>query len=163
MKTRVHVPSKPEIPDHVILSNIYLFHRKMAVLDRNLAALFEVETRTLNNYARRHARRFPTGSVMKLSYEEDQMLKNQLGPLKHGRYTKYLPLAYTEPAIVILGGLVRSARSATLTVKLLSHFLKLQTLFANAELIGFGKYWNGVTADDERVSPHVVKSLKHYN
>lgn len=67
------------IPDEVVLSKIYLFRNLKVMLDADLAELYGVETKVLNQAVKRNLERFPVDFMFQLIDEEFQNLKSQIG------------------------------------------------------------------------------------
>jgi hypothetical protein len=66
------------VPQQIIESKIYLFRGKKVMLDRDLATLYGVETRTLNQAVRRNINRFPEDFMFQLTMEEMENWKSQI-------------------------------------------------------------------------------------
>jgi hypothetical protein len=79
-------------------SNIYLIRGQNVMLDADLAALYEVEVKVLNQAFKRNIERFPEDFMFQLTAEEAGRLRSQFVTLKTGRgqHRKYLPYAFTE-------------------------------------------------------------------
>ena len=86
------------IPDELVINKIYVIRGIKVMLDKDLAALYEVETKVFNQAVKRNIKRFPADFMFKLEKEEFQSLRSQIVTLEIGRgkYSKYLPLAFTE-------------------------------------------------------------------
>lgn len=85
------------IPIESITGKIYLIRGHKVLLDRDLAELYGVETRTLKQAVRRNIKRFPDDFMFELSREEEVTLRSQTVTLKgRGRHSKYLSFAFTE-------------------------------------------------------------------
>jgi hypothetical protein len=82
------------IPVELILSKIYLIRNVKVMLDRDLAELYHVETRTLNQSFRRNIKRFPADFMIHLTKKEHDSLKSQIVTSSWGGARK-LPLAFT--------------------------------------------------------------------
>lgn len=83
------------VPDEVIMNKIYLIRGKKVMLDRDLATLYEVETKQLKRAVRRNITRFPEDFMLELTTKEFSDLRSQFGTSSWGG-TRYLPLAFTE-------------------------------------------------------------------
>ena len=100
------------VPIELIASKIYLIRRGIKVmLDRDLAELYEVETRVLNQAVKRNIKRFPKDFMFQLTKEESQSLRSQNVTLKRGQYSKYLPFAFTEQGVLMLTPVLKSERN----------------------------------------------------
>lgn len=84
------------------------------MLDADLAALYDVPTKRLNEAVKRNVRRFPETFMFRLSGEEAAALRSQNATLEtgRGRYSKYSPLAFTEHGVVMLSSVLNSERAA---------------------------------------------------
>ena len=84
------------IPQIAIESRIHLIRNKKVMLDRDLAELYNVKTKVLNQSVKRNIVRFPEDFMFQLSKEETESLRSQIVTLKQGQNIKYLPFAFTE-------------------------------------------------------------------
>src|ERR1700686_3678469 len=95
------------VPAEVIERKILLLRGHKVMLDEDLATLYGVEVRVLNQAVNRNARRFPTDFMFQLTqeeYAEFTALRSQLVILEtgRGRYRKYMPYAFTEQGVAML-------------------------------------------------------------
>jgi len=81
---------------------ILLIRGQRVMLDRDLAALYGVETKNLNKAVRRNLDRFPADFMFQLTADEAECLRFQFGTLKRGQHFKYLPYAFTEQGVAML-------------------------------------------------------------
>jgi len=108
---RGHNETLIALPDERIINRIFVIRGKKVMLDRDLAELYGVETRALNQAIRRNRKRFPEDFMFQLTWEEahvlrsqivilngteDDISKSQTGISRRGRNIKYLPYAFTE-------------------------------------------------------------------
>lgn len=87
------------ISDELIITKIFNLRGQKVMLDRDLAEMYGVETRRLNEQVKRNIQRFPRHFMFELSAEEHESLRSQNAILKQGRHSKYLPYAFTEYGI----------------------------------------------------------------
>jgi hypothetical protein len=100
------------IPQRLVESKILFIRGKKVMLDRDLAALYGVETKMLNRAVKRNTERFPEDFMFQLSKEEyTELLRCQFGTLERGRYSKYLPYAFTENGVAMLSSVLNSDRA----------------------------------------------------
>ena len=92
----------------VIATKILLIRGKRVMLDRDLAKLYEVDTRQLTRQVRRNIDRFPKDFMLKLTKEEVQNLMCQIGTSSWGG-TRKLPYAFTEQGVAMLSGVLHSS------------------------------------------------------
>lgn len=118
------------------------------MLDEDLAALYEVETKALNRAVKRNLERFPADFMFQLSTEEFAALRFQSGTSnlrsqivtsnektvgRGGR--RYAPYAFTEQGVAMLSSVLRSERAIHVNIEIMRAFVKLrQMLSSNAEL-----------------------------
>ena len=127
---------------------LYLRGQKKIILDRDLAVLYGVETRILNQAVKRNAGRFPDDFMFKLTREEigriSQAVTSSLDPqrsrsqfviLKRGENIKYRPYAFTEQGVAMLSSVLKSERAVKVNIAIMRAFVRLrQTLETNREL-----------------------------
>ena len=107
------------LPEERIINKIYLIRNIKVMLDRDLADLYEVETRAFNQGVRRNIKRFPDDFMFQLIKEEAQdVLRSQFVTLKRGQHFKYLPMAFTEQGVAMLSSVLNSDRLLWLTSRL---------------------------------------------
>jgi hypothetical protein len=107
------------------------------MLDADLAALYQVDVRVLNQAVRRNADRFPSDFMFKLTAEEAASLRSQIVILEsgRGRYRKYHPLVFTEQGVAMLSSVLRSPRAIRVNIEIMRAFVQLRRMLgANAEL-----------------------------
>jgi hypothetical protein len=96
--------SQLPVPVELIERRIYLIRGQKVMLDGDLAELYQVPTRALNQAVRRHRDRFPEDFMFQLTEQEASALRSQIVILERGRgrYSKYVPLAFTEHGVAML-------------------------------------------------------------
>jgi len=116
---------------------IYLIRGEKVMLDFDLASLYQVTTKALNQAVRRNRDRFPTDFMFQLTpNESDQLNRSQIvtGSQKH-RIPKYCPYAFTEHGILMLSSVLQSARAVQVNIEIMRAFVRLrQILASNTEL-----------------------------
>jgi len=122
---------QPEQIEQVIL----LIRGQRVMLDRDLAALYGVETKNLNKAVRRNLDRFPADFMFQLTAEEAERLRFQFGTLKRGQHFKYLPQAFTQEGVAMLSSVPRSPRAIQVNIAIMRVFVRLrETLALHKEL-----------------------------
>ena len=107
------------------------------MLDADLAALYEVDVKVLNQAVKRNRARFPGDFMFQLTVEEASRLRSQSVTLKEGRgaHRKYRPFAFTEQGIAMLSSVLRSPRAVLVNIEIMRVFVHLRGLLqTNAEL-----------------------------
>jgi len=122
------------VPVEVISSKIYFIRGIKVMLDRDLAELYEVETRVLNQAVKRNIKRFPKDFMFQLTKDEFKILKSQIVTSRWGGVRK-LPLAFTEQGIAMLSGILHGDRAIHVNIQIMRVFVKLrQWLIDNKDL-----------------------------
>ncbi len=117
--------------ERVILS----IRGEKVMLDSDLAELYGVETKRLNEQVRRNLNRFPPDFMFQLTPQEWESLRSQFATLKRGAHRKYLPYVFTEHGALMLANVLNSERAAQTSVQVVRAFVRLrQMLTSNAEL-----------------------------
>jgi hypothetical protein len=125
------------VPLRHIERAILLLRGSKVMLDSDLAALYGVETKALNQAVRRSAERFPPDFMFQLTTEEADLLRSQIVTLKpgRGRHRKYRPYAFTEQGVAMLSSVLRSPRAVQVNVEIMRAFVRLRRMLgANEEL-----------------------------
>jgi len=120
--------SKIAIPDEIVKEKIYAIRGKNVILDRDLAELYEIETKRLKEQVRRNRDRFPADFMLELTDEENQELKEITGKKRPGRHSKYPPFAFTEHGVLMLASVLTSERAIKVNIKIIRVFNKMRTL-----------------------------------
>jgi len=117
---------------------ILLIRGQRVMLDRDLAALYGVETKNLNKAVRRNLGRFPADFMFQLAPDEAQAyaaLRFQLGTLKRGQHFKYLPQVFTQEGVAMLSSVLHSPRAIQVNIAIMRVFVRLrETLALHKEL-----------------------------
>jgi hypothetical protein len=124
------------IPLEQIEQKILLIRGQKVMLDSELARLYGVDTRALNQAVRRNHDRFPGDFMFQLTRSEFANLKFQFGTSSWGG-TRKLPRAFTEQGVAMLSSVLRSKRAARVNIAIMRAFVKLRELVsAHKELAG---------------------------
>jgi hypothetical protein len=135
---------KALIPLEVIEQRILLIRGHKVMLDRDLASLYGVTTKVLNQAVKRHKDRFPEDFMFQLTMEEATIwwtqvrggsLRSQIVTLKRGQHIKYRPYAFTEHGILMLSSVLNSERAIQVNIEIMRTFVRLRRILAShAEL-----------------------------
>ena len=120
------------IPVEFIEKRILLIRGQKVMLDSDLAALYGVETKALNQAVRRNIKRFPEDFMFELSREENDSLRSQIVTLKSGRgqHRKYLPYAFTEQGVAMLSSVLNSDQAIEVNILIMRAFVKLREMIS---------------------------------
>ena len=122
--------------DHlsIVASRILVVRGQRVILDRDLAALYGVMVRRLNEQVRRNRDRFPDGFMLELTNQEVTNLKSQFATSSWGGKRK-LPLAFTEHGAIMAATVLNSARAVQMTIYVVRAFIKVrESLAAHTQL-----------------------------
>jgi len=117
------------VPVEDIARRIHSVRGQRVMLDSDLAELYGVETRALNQAVKRNAGRFPGDFVFRLSREEAsnlRRLRSQFVILKRGEHLKYGPLAFTEHGAVMVAMVLNGSRAVQMSLFVVRAFLRLR-------------------------------------
>ena len=101
------------------------------MLDYDLAELYGVETKILNQAVKRNMKRFPGDFMFQLSFQEVRGLRSQSVTLKRGQHIKYRPYAFTEHGILMLSSVLNSERAVQVNIEIMRAFVKLREMLAS--------------------------------
>lgn len=120
-----------------IEARIHVIRGERVMLDADLAALYGVDTRTLNQAVSRNRNRFPGDFMFRLTVEEAGNLISQIVISSSARYggRRKLPYAFTEQGVAMLSSVLRSERAVAVNILIVRTFVQLRrTLTATTEL-----------------------------
>lgn len=121
---------KSLIPQENVNELIYLIRGQKVMLDADLAELYNVPTKRLNEQVRRNKKRFPSDFMFKLTKGEADSLRSQIAALKtgRGRHRKYVPLAFTEQGVAMLSGVLNSDRAIEVNITIMRAFVRIRQM-----------------------------------
>ena len=111
-----------------VKQRIHVVRDKRVMLDQDIAGFFGVETGAMNRAMKRNASRFPESFCFQITREEyREILRCQTGilELEQGRYSKYLPYAYTEQGVSMLTSVLHSERAISASIQIIEAFVEM--------------------------------------
>jgi len=125
------------IPDEVIMSKIYLIRGQKVMLDRDLAELYEVETKQLKRAVRRNMDRFPEDFMFVLSKEELTEWRHQFGTSNSEIMgLRVSPFAFTEHGVIMLASVLNSDRAIKVNLQIVRIFIRMrEIMISNKEIL----------------------------
>ena len=124
------------IPIERIQKCIYMFRGQKVMLDKDLAGLYGVTTKRLNEQVQRNIGRFPADFMFQLNDEETKVLRSQIATSKKGRGgRRYNPYVFTEQGVVILSSVLRSKRAVEVNIAIMRTFVQLRRILADNALL----------------------------
>ncbi len=110
---------------------IHVFRGKQVILDRDIAMLYGIETKVLNQAVKRNITRFPNDFMFQLTSEECSRSQFVTLNIKRGQNIKYLPYAFTENGIAMLSSVLRSPTAIEANIRIMRAFTSMRHFFAN--------------------------------
>ena len=142
-------PNLISLNSEEIKGKIYLIRRQYVMLVSDLAELYSVDTKVLNQTVKRNHDRFPKEFMFQLTQKEfetikskfltspEQILRSQFVTLRWGKHKKYLPYVFTEQGVAMLSGVIRSAPAVKISIQIINAFVAMRKFLAkNAEIFG---------------------------
>ena len=123
--------NKIAIPEEVILTKIYFIREQKVMLDNDLAELYQVETKQLKRQVKRNLERFPEDFMFELTKEEYDFLRSQIGTLKRGAHSKYLPIVFTEQGVSMLSSVLNSKQAINVNIQIMRIFAKVRQILTD--------------------------------
>ncbi|HEY5925497.1 MAG TPA: ORF6N domain-containing protein [Kofleriaceae bacterium] len=124
--TRINVT-----PHQKIGRSIHFVRDQQVLLDEDLAELYEVPVKALNQATRRNPERFPSDFMFQLTKQEFANLKSLVVTSRSHGGRRYLPFAFTEEGIAMLSSVLRSPRAARVNVEIMRAFVRMRVLIAS--------------------------------
>ena len=143
------------IPDELVINKIYLIHGQKVMIDRDLAELYRVETRVLNQAIRRNIDRFPEDFMFQLTDKEFENWKSQIvisNSEKMGLRKK--PFAFTEQGVAMLSSVLNSETAIRVNIQIIRVFTKMRELLSTHKdiLLQLEKMEKKLTGHDEDIT-----------
>jgi hypothetical protein len=112
----------------IINQKIYSVRGVKVMLDKDLAELYNVETKVLKQAVRRNFKRFPPDFLFELTKEEYESLRSQIVTLKvnRGGFSKYLPFAFTELGVSMLSSIINTELAIQVNISIMRAFVVLR-------------------------------------
>ena len=150
------------IPEEIITNKIYLIRDQKIMLDSDLAELYQVETRRLNEQVKRNIDRFPADFMFQLTDEEWVNLKSQNTTSSWGGRRK-LPYVFTEHGVLMLSSVLNSQRAIAVNIHIMRVFTKLREMLLTHQdlLIKMNELESKVANQDKSIK-QVFAYLKQF-
>ncbi|MGB4833880.1 MAG: ORF6N domain-containing protein [Candidatus Moraniibacteriota bacterium] len=147
MKNLVAVPSER------IIKQIFWLRGEKVMLDSDLAEMYAVEVKVLNQAVKRNIERFPKDFMFQLTFEEanlmlgsrsqsvtlneegDSRMQQQTVTPKRGKNIKYAPYAFTEQGVAMLSSVLKSERAVQVNIQIIRTFVELRKMLVTHEAL----------------------------
>lgn len=121
-----------------IRDKIYTIRGGQVMLDRDLAVLYQVETKVLNQAVKRNKDRFPPDFMFQLTNDEYEGLRSQSVTLKNlnrGQHRKYRPYVFTEQGVAMLSGVLKSKIAVATSIQIIQAFVRMRKFITENALL----------------------------
>ena len=146
-------------PDQLVIRKIFVFRGQKVMIDRDLAELYEVETRILNQAVKRNADRFPNDFMFQLTAKELIEWKSQIVISKSEKMgIRRPPFAFTEQGVAMLSGVINSKKAVKMNISIMRAFVEIRRAIINNKNIG-----NKLKALEEKLGEHDVQLNQIYD
>lgn len=115
------------LAEEAIINKIYLIRGQKVMLDRDLAEMYGVETKVLNQAVKRNGKRFPKDFMFQLTIKELNNLKSQIVTSSWGG-TRKLPLAFTEQGVAMLSSVLNSETAIDVNISIIRVFTRMREM-----------------------------------
>jgi len=125
------------LPDELIINKIILLRDQKVLIDRDLAELYGVETRTLNQAAKRNLKRFPEDFMFQMTKDEFEFWKSQIVISNSDRMgLRKPPFVFTEQGVAMLSSVLNSDRAILVNIQIMRVFTKMRALlYSHKEIL----------------------------
>ena len=122
---------KQIIPIELIEKSIFIIRSEKIMLDRDLAELYQVTTKALNQAVKRNLERFPSEFMFQLNKQEKDELVTNCDRLETLKHSTSLPYAFTEQGVAILSSILKSKRAIQVNIQIMKTFVQLRRMYLN--------------------------------
>ena len=156
--------TKEFITENQIIERIFSLRGQNVMLDSDLAEMYGVDTKVLNQAVKRNILRFPEDFMFQLTSQEWEHLRSHFVTLDvpgRGKYPKYLPKAFTEQGVAMLSSVLRSETAILVNIQIIRVYIKMRRmLFDSRELWRkMEKIESDITKKDDEIKA-IFKILK---
>lgn len=130
-----NINSKSIVPEERVEQIIFIIRNQKVILDSDLATLYGVETKVLNQAIKRNTNRFPANFMFQLTSMEKNEVVTNCDHLRKLKYSPNLPYALTEHGALMAANVLNSPRAISMSLAIINTFIKLrQILSVNKDL-----------------------------
>jgi len=121
---------------NTIASKIHLIRNHKVILDRDLAILYGVSTKALNQAVRRNKTRFPGEFMIQLTASERDEVVTNCDHLQNLKFSRFLPFAFTEHGVLMLANVLHSAKACEMSVRIIQVFVHMREMLMTHREMG---------------------------
>lgn len=127
----LRMPKRRGTPAYLVESRILFLRHRRVIVDADLAELYGVSVKRLNQQVKRNRERFPSDFMFRLTGKEHESLRLQIATSKKGRGgSRYLPHAFTEHGAIMAATVLNSERSVQMSLFVVRAFVRLREMLA---------------------------------
>jgi hypothetical protein len=141
------------IPEEAIMSKIILIRGQKVRISNDLAELYGVTTKRLNEQVKRNIKRFPQHFMFQLTEQEKDKVVANCDHLQNIKYSPYLPYVFTEHGTVMLANVLNSDRAIQVSIRIVEIYIKMREYILTNEdlLLKMEKLEKRVDDQDEKI------------
>jgi ribosomal protein L23 len=145
--------TKHLVPDEVVMTKIIVLREKKVMIDRDIAELYGVTTKRLNEQVKRNKKRFPEDFMFQLTPLEKEEVVANCDHLNNLKYSSTLPFAFTEHGAVMLASVLNSDRAIAVNVQVVRIFTRIREILLTSKdiLLKLEKLEQQALANDENI------------
>jgi len=151
------------LADEVIMNKIYLLRGQKVIIDRDIAALYGVETKVLKQAVKRNLDRFPEDFMFEMTKKEFENWRSQFVTSNNGDKMglRYTPFCFSEQGVTMLACILNSERAITINIQIIRIFTKLREMIVTHKdiLLKLEQLEQKVTDHDENIQM-IFKAIK---
>lgn len=118
--------------EHTLLSKIYIIRQLKVMFDKDLALLYGISTKVLNQAVKRNIERFPADFMFRLTAQEYKHLRSQNVTLNaQGKHSKYLPYVFTELGVAMLSSVINSKSAIEMNIRIMRIFTQVRQMLTD--------------------------------
>jgi len=160
--TLLRMPKRQVTTASAVESRILFLRHQRVILDADIAELYGVPVKVLNQQVKRNRERFPADFVFRLTSKEHKVLRSQIVTSKEGRGgRRYVPYAFTEHGAIMAATVLNSERAVQMSVFVVRAFVRLREMLAtNRRLAGkIGELENRLDTHDSTIQD-LIEAIK---
>ena len=153
-----------ELNDEVIYDKIKIIRNQKVMLDSDLALLYQVDTKRLNEQVKRNAERFPNDFMFQLTDEEWIHLRSQFATSSEWGGRRTLPYVFTEHGVLMLSSVLSSKRAIAVNIQIMRVYVKLKEMITNnVDLVAKMNEMEQLLVGHEVKISHIFQYLEQFN
>ena len=119
------------IPNELIANKILIIRGQKVMIDADIAKLYGISTKRLNEKVKRNISRFPSNFMFELTKEEKDQVVANCDHLNNLKFSAVLPKVYTEHGILMVANVVSSEQAIQMSIKIIEVFVKMREIFTD--------------------------------